>query len=684
MDMNNSHPKLGEEALSNEEKSYFGNDYNTRFYIGLISAALKDAAITCNQTDTELARDILEIEQRTSCEGLPFLTRTLPSLGKSLDQALASNTVLEFTGFKACIRSKWPRFMRSYFKLVFDVDGRERDDACPKAIRCIRQVLYLFYKLNLPPTEEQKNEVIQMFISTDQSLSFDAKKATPFEKWVISNSRTLICRVLGGVDPLDDEEFNPRHGPGAVATGEKANEKPIFRRYYRALARVFPYDRYFFYNLTHLCDELGQLEAMEEIEAGTAKVVLVPKDSRGPRLISCEPLEYQWIQQGLMRLMVKTIESHPLTRGYVNFTDQTVNRTLALAASLSGTQVTLDMKEASDRVSLELVKALFPATWYDALLASRSPSTELPDGTVLALKKFAPMGSAVCFPVEALVFWALTVSCISYYQDSRAGRKAARQSVFVYGDDIILRTEDLGHVINKLTMFDLVFNMGKCCTGRFFRESCGCDAYKGVDVTPLKVRAVWSSSLLGMDYVSWVAYHNAFNERGSFNACDYLSGHIQSIRLTPYAESEGSAVVALVDCRKTAIHANSELGIRTRFHCSSDPSLPSYQYKEVKAWVVRARILEDTSVPGWSELQRVASYKTQHSRRIGSHPSITTGSGEWLLNHSRLAPTNPLTPSEAMRIALECDGSLVTAYQYTLPRQVTLRRGWGRLNDRPE
>jgi hypothetical protein len=677
MDTNNSHPS------QDEVQRVLSWAPHLTFYVGLISAALKDVAVTCNQSDVELQLDLREIEGRCSTEGLSFLTRTLPSLGKALDRALATDMRLETVGFKLAKGTQLPRFMRDVWKLVFDDDGSQRSDASAQAIKCLRQVFYLYYKLNIPPTEKQKNETIQTFLETDASLDFNHKEADPGERAVLRVARSLISRVLGSVDPLDPLGFQPRHGPGAVATGEKANEKAVFKRYYRSLDRVFPYCHYFYYNLTHLCDCLDQLKSLEDMETGTAKVVLVPKDSRGPRLISCEPLEYQWIQQGLMRLMVKTIEEHPLTRGYVNFTSQEVNRTLALEASLSGTRVTLDMKEASDRVSLELVKALFPSTWYEALFASRTSATELPDGRVVPLKKFAPMGSAVCFPVEALVFWALSLASITYYlHGGRWPRKEVLQSVYVYGDDIICDTKDHEYLLRFLPRLGLLFNESKCCVGRFFRESCGVDAFRGFDVTPLKVRATWSSSLADMSYVSWVAYHNALNERGFFHACDYLAEAIQSIRLTPYADLKGSGVVALVDCRKMAIQANrSKFRTRTERYVKR-PDDVNYQVYEVKAWVVRARVKVDTSIPGWSEMQRVASFSGCPQGYQGSIRSAKSESALppsfWEVGN-RLAPAKPLTPEDAMRIALECDDVAVTAYQYTLPRQVTLRRGWGEL-----
>jgi hypothetical protein len=163
-----------------------------------------------------------------------------------------------------------------------------------------------------------------------------------------------------------------------------------------------------------IIDRVQWYRGLERLPAGTAKVVLVPKDSRGPRLISAEPLEYQWIQQGVGRSIVAHLEAHHLTKGRVNFTHQEVNRRLAQESSATLELATLDLKDASDRVSLELVRRVFKNTpeLVRALEAIRTDATLLPDGRVQSLKKFAPMGSAVCFPVEAFVFWAILTASI--------------------------------------------------------------------------------------------------------------------------------------------------------------------------------------------------------------------------------------------------------------------------------
>jgi hypothetical protein len=303
----------------------------------------------------------------------------------------------------------------------------------------------------------------------------------------------------------------PKHGPGAVATGERGERKYNLRRLYSALETRYPYWEYFVTGACHVASDWDANHLVLQ-EEPTAKVVLVPKDSRGPRLISCEPLEVQWIQQGIMQVMVDEIEGHFLTRGRVNFRDQTINGRAALLASKTGEQVTLDMNDASDRVSLDLVKALFCGTQLlGALTASRSTGTLLPDGRRITLKKFAPMGSACCFPVEALVFWALAVASI---QLTNGMRWHQIPNVLVYGDDVICDRADYPVVMTQLERFHLKWNSSKCCTHGSFRESCGVDDYKGTIVTPIRLRRVVTSSRAHSQYKSLLAFAGHAEARG--------------------------------------------------------------------------------------------------------------------------------------------------------------------------
>jgi hypothetical protein len=628
-------------------------------YLGLLHANLLDWVSASDYSYREFKRDWGTILSRVDREGIAFLTKVLPRMAKAVDLALATGSVLNVTGFKLSRGTKIPKFLGSLLVQIFDDAGNERSDASGFALVYLRQILYAYNKLELPPNENDNAKTLSSFVETDRCLPDELRYASdPTGTTILYKSSQLVRYVLGLSDPLG-EGFSPRHGPGAVATGEKSNEKPRFSRYYRSLSAVFDYTKWFFYNLSHLCDELDQLASFEELDSGTAKVVLVPKDSRGPRLISCEPLEYQWIQQGLLSVLVDTIEKHPFTKGRVNFSNQEVNRSLALQGSKEpGSWVTLDMKDASDRVSLQLVRDLFPATWFAALNAARTTATKLPCGRIVTLNKFAPMGSAVCFPVEAICFWALSVASI-LHEHPKARLRDVLKQVFVYGDDIIVPQCYQAAVRQHLPLFGLRFNEGKCCTHGSFRESCGLDAYKGIIVTPLRIKRRWCQRLSGMSYVSYVATVNGFYERGMFHSGDYLLNRIQSIRKTPYSD-HAVGCPSIMDPRKMATHENKKLKLKRRYN-------RRYQRFEYKTWVVRGRVIEDTTIPGWLEMQRVASLRAAMDRTVHSRdlaPDLQAARGL----------VTPLLRALESDLLSNCE--LVTAYQYALPRQASLKRGW--------
>lgn len=588
-------------------------DGELNHYLDLFSALYRDVARAYPAKDqTECARDMDTIRARAYDEGLSFLTKTLPSLGKAIDMALSSDTPFLAPAFAKKRGSCLPRFLGWLLGRIFSADGRAlpaKEEAC-LALRHARQLLLAFYKLELPIDDASVAKTMESFKQTDAELSrawcLDAQ-----QRHAIRAARTLVKRVLCNANPRD---IIPKHGPGAVATGEQPWEKISFKRFYPELDACYPYTDHMFYNYSHLSEELGPcgLAGLDVVKDGpTAKVVLVPKDSRGPRLISMEPLEIQWIQQGIKAVLVQTLESHPLTSRQINFADQQVNRDLALSSSRDGSKVTLDMKDASDRVSLQLVHSLFPENWVECMESCRSTRTQTPDGEYVQMNKFAPMGSALCFPVEALCFWALSCAALMTYRHMTAWQAARR--VWVYGDDIILHKEDYLVCMQLLESVGLMFNQTKCCTGAHFRESCGLDAYNGVIVTPLRIRRRWSSSLPIQTWSSWVDYCNRFREAGYHETANLLEEKIQRIRRTSYTNGEPAGVQFRLGHLDASV-ANRLAGIKTRFN-------RRYQYMEVRTTFVRS--CERQFGTGYRELLahscsgRVAQRDQQPSFRMG-------------------------------------------------------------------
>jgi hypothetical protein len=473
-----------------------------------------------------------KVFKRVRAEGMGFLTKTLPRLGKAFDKALAGDTPLNSTGlgFKPQPGSELPSFLGEFFNKVLGPDGRMLQHPCADCVKVIREILYLFYKYELPFTDDQEQAVIQKFVKTEDDIKtnhqlFDQLEAAVNHYYrnreylnqdtldlvaITRRARNLLSRLFVSFDPKD---VIPRHGPGAVATKQRLWDKYRWTNVSANITKHYPFDEYFCSSIGHVCDRWQTFASVTD-EDLPARVLLVPKDSRGPRLISCEPVDYQWIQQGLGRAIVELVERHKLTKFNVHFTDQQPNQFGALLGSSTGRYSTLDLNEASDRVSVGLVRLLFPETIFDYLMACRSSSTVLPDGSRLELQKFAPMGSCLCFPILALTVWAILAA--------GAPDAYTRERILVYGDDVIVPTAYAGDAIKHLESFGLKVNRDKSCTSGLFRESCGTDAFNGINVTPVRLRTVWSSSPRPETYTSWIAYANSFYDRKRFLTYDLI------------------------------------------------------------------------------------------------------------------------------------------------------------------
>lgn len=575
---------------------------NSQFevYLDLIVALIQCDPLRANR-QKDLKHDIETVKSRCYAEGLSFLTKTLPKLGKALDNGLSRTEFLLPREFKhAHDNTSIPAFLQAYFNLVFDESGALLTDASPGAVKHLRQVLFFAYKLELPYSTESESAVMATFVETDRDLKLSDDERLDRELHLAS---IITARVFEGFDPKDIE---PRHGPGAVATGEKLESKFEFARLYSSIHSVFPYYDYFVVGgARELLDRVRWYKSLTRLDHGCAKVVLVPKDSRGPRLISCEPLEYQWIQQGLGRKLMRHLETNWFTKGNINFTYQKINQRLALEGSLlEKSWSTLDLKDASDRVSLELVRKVFSKTpeLLRALEACRTTETQLPDGRRVALNKFAPMGSALCFPVEAYIFWVLMVAARVApvtRGDSVPWRdvKSRGEVTYVYGDDIIVPETEAAECVHALERADLKVNMQKCCFTGPFKESCGVDAFKGVMVTPLRLRKQWSGrSSDGNAYAAYSSLANALALKGYKLASDLIWERLERVHgAIPYGTLNSSYPCKVISDADEAERYNTA---RFRSRWNRD-----YQRFEFSINVVRPGRRE-SSLDGWARLLR--------------------------------------------------------------------------------
>jgi len=507
--------------------------------IDLLQSVLEESGTQCG-ISTDL--DSKTIQARFEHEGLSFLTITLPQFGKDLQRALTEQKVSSshFVGFPR--RGQIPVFLSGFLAQVFDpMSGDLLNEYNLEAIRAVLQVTGLLSKVELECTDKRIQAAFDKYVETENEVR-DSDKMISKEmlRDFISWTHLIFGDLLRNVQ-LDIQGGNlmPNHGPGAVADRLVGNDKWNQAAWPDRLEAVFPFGRYAYSSWSLYLDDFdsGGRPSLPGTELPT-RVIAVPKTMKTPRIIAIEPAYMQYIQQGIHRLFVRHIRIAKFG-ALVNYESQLPNQEMARIGSYNGSIATLDLSEASDRVSNQLVRALlrdFPVL-YEAVDACRSRSADVPGHGVIRLAKFASMGSALCFPIESLVF--LVITMMGYYKGTKEDPELDTpqnrlkflnyfgREVRTYGDDIIVPSRYAQAVSDELESFGLRVNRHKSFWTGKFRESCGKEYFAGDDVTIVKCRAELPSkqqpsSELVHSIVSTSSLRNLLFEYGYWRTCKQL------------------------------------------------------------------------------------------------------------------------------------------------------------------
>jgi hypothetical protein len=325
----------------------------------------------------------------------------------------------------------------------------------------------------------------------------------PWLNSVLEEARLICQRVLGELDYTKVFE-RCGHGPNAT-TSIKRNESYLDSKMLDFVGTADVMDTFFEHYLewdSTLARELVRtialyyplpskgsdcVELLQDLIKGSAESVargdrlsFVPKKHNKLRTISVQPGLNVWFQLGTGRLIADLLKEF----ANIDIESQDVcHKHLARLASLHPEigDATLDWSEASDRIWLTLVERLVPPDWYEWLSLIRCEYS-IYEEEEFPLPMIGTMGNGFTFPLQTLVFYALLRGV--------ARTEGVREiGITVFGDDCIIPAElelsikarlapGLGWSVNKSKSF---FSGG-------FRESCGMDAYRGVDCRPFQVQ----------------------------------------------------------------------------------------------------------------------------------------------------------------------------------------------------
>ncbi len=489
---------------------------------------------------TRVNRDVEYMSRRTEEEGESFLTLTLPTFAKALEKGLSQGwfPLEDVTGFRR-LRGL-PTFLYGFLTGIFSADGVLLESPDAECIRAIRQLCFLSYKIERDCTPKRVRAALDQYVSTDAELRFLPKRISPerilaFERASFQLFGDLFAHLDRKIAEFD---LSPKHGPGAVAEKLTPLEKWDLSYWPVRLEGVFPHWRY----RSNLPEWDCDLELVTPDMELPVRVVTVPKTQKTPRIIAIEPSTVQFAQQALKEEIYDWISRSRLNR-ILGFEDQERNQELARLGSIDGSLATLDLSEASDRVHWWLVQRMvsrFPHL-REYLDATRSRSAEVEGHGVIPLVKFASMGSALTFPIEAIVF--TTLASLGMQEQGRYAIRPTNLvgSLSVYGDDIIVPVDTVAAVIDWLETFGFKVNRSKSHWSGYFRESCGKEYYRGSDVSVQKFRHEFPSSRKDATGVaSLVDFRNRCYADGLWGVVRELDTEIE--KLIPVVPSRDTSI----------------------------------------------------------------------------------------------------------------------------------------------
>jgi len=507
--------------------------------MSFLSEVLNELGTWCH---TSATRDLKTIESRVEHEGLSFLTITLPNFGKDFERSLDRGYVAHdlFTGFR--FSGGLPAFLRGFLEQVFDsVSGRLLDEPDKTSIWAMRQITLMFAKILVDCSDERMQAAFDSYIKCESDVvrSTQLLHGNRLETEFQEMSRLLYREIFVKVDrKIYIGDIRGKHGPGSTADKVRGNAKYFIQEWTSRLEEVFPHQEYLATSYSLALANLSGINIREPEAERPVEVLAVPKTLKTPRIIAREPSYMQFMQQGILEAVVQALSTDNLVSKFISFEDQSANQQLAREGSLSGDLATLDLSEASDRVSNRHVELMLHgfSSFGRAVQATRSLKADVRGHGVIPLTKFASMGSALTFPMEAMVF--LTLIFLGIQKELR--RPLTRKDLYkfsgmvrVYGDDIIVPVEYVSSVVTILEAFGFKINANKSFWTGKFRESCGKEYYDGEDVSIVRVRRVFPTQRKHVEELeSMVSLRNQLYMAGMWRTVKWLDRYLE--RLIPF------------------------------------------------------------------------------------------------------------------------------------------------------
>lgn len=438
------------------------NSYDS-YVLGLYNAIFTDIGVQFPRLQKDLKRDFSRLSSCVETRGLSFLMIDLVDFGKHFDKCLSKQRLtLSGLPYQRAYKKGTviPRLFKGLLLRVFTPSGELRTDCDVQAIRSLRQLYYMVKKFRIACSDERNLTVVRSFYAIEAGLRRGSQNwdidepiwggnkasledfASPsqssdqldlFESQVDESFQSPSREALQSIQKVADivsaeigvfrpHDWRAKHGPGVVSDLRRGTSKYSFPYWPEKLERIFPYADFAFANFGLWADVVARQKRPQFDTEPPSRLILVPKTLKAPRLIAAEPTAHQWCQQVIKDFLSSRVQNSWVGR-FINFVDQRPNQELALLGSLDGSLSTIDLSEASDRVSTYLVERIFRrnTSLLDGLHATRTRSvrnmTSYGLDSIAMLRKFSCMGSACTFPIQSIVFFVYSTRDYPLYEE---------------------------------------------------------------------------------------------------------------------------------------------------------------------------------------------------------------------------------------------------------------------------
>lgn len=339
--------------------------------------------------------------------------------------------------------------------------------------------------------------------------------------------------------------------------------------------------------LTFECEFARSVRYGNPVVQRSTEISPVPKTAKISRLVKPEPLIGMFFQKGIQRVLEERLR----TFYGIDLTIQPIiNGEMARLGSIDSSFATLDLKSASDCLSLGLCRRFIDAQNLMWLELTRSThvvlkdevSGEAAEGEEVYLHMMATMGNAFCFPLQTVIYAALVSAVYRYMgiQRDRGSfswvfdyRQVSSENVrhrnfikadhrialieppnwSVFGDDIIVKREAYDCVVENLTKLGFIPNLDKSFNSGKFRESCGHDYFDGQSV-----RGVYCKSLRKPQ--DWYVLINTLTDWSVEHCVDlsntirWAMSNVKRIEVPPWENPDAGIRLPLAAVRTGAVY----------------------------------------------------------------------------------------------------------------------------------